>query len=187
MKRVDKTTKMAIFTERLDLIPSVEARDLDRYISDLLFTNDFYFQFGEPYSDDLLEAIDFHSTDVIYYSIFLKDTQTMVGYIGILPYGDETEYGEIEFYIFHNYRGQGFCKEAMIAYIDSFFAGFLTGVEGKQVVAETLVENEVVINLLESMGFERESIGMRVYLNDNGEINTDLTTEVRRFKLDAGT
>ena len=112
----------------------------------------------------------------------------MVGYIGILPYKNDPEYGEIEFYIFHDYRRQGLCKEAMSAYIDSFFAGSLTGVTGKQVVAETLMENEAVMKLLENMGFERESWRMRLFLIDGGKINRDDTiVGLRRYIINADT
>ena len=188
MDKAEKTTSNAIQTERLDMVPSVEPHDLDRYLSDLLSANDFYFQYGEPYSAELLEAIDFHSTDVVYYSIFLKNTQTMIGYIGILPYKNDPEYGEIEFYIFHDYRRQGFCKEAMTAYIDCFFTGSLTGVRGKQVVAETLMENEAVMKLLENTGFERESWGMRLSLIVGGKINRDDTIAgLRRYIINADT
>ncbi len=70
--KIQKITESTISTERLYILPSVDSRDLDSYISDLLLTNDFYFQYGQPYSDELLESIDFHSTGVVYYSIFLK-------------------------------------------------------------------------------------------------------------------
>ena len=188
MDKSEKAMGNTIRTERLDIIPSMEPYDLDRYLSDLLSTNDFYFQYGEPYSDELLNFIDFHSTGVIYYSIFLKNTQTMVGYIGILPHEYDPAHGEIEFYIFHDYRKQGLCKEAMTAYIDSFFTGSLTGIKGKQVAAETLMENEAVMKLLENMGFERESVGMRLSFNEGGEINRNETIiGLRRYTLDAET
>ena len=188
MDKAEKTTGNAIQTERLDMVPSVEPHDLDRYLSDLLSTNDFYFQYGEPYSDKLLNFIDFHSTGVIYYSIFLKNTQTMVGYIGILPHEYDPAQGEIEFYIFHDYRRQGLCKEAMTAYIDSFFTGSLTGVKGKQVAAETLMENEVVLKLLESFGFKRESVGLRLSFSEDGGVDHDeAIIGTRRYILNAGT
>ena len=187
LSKIGKAMKKAISTERLDLAPSVEPYDLDRFISDLLASNDVYFLLGMPYSDELLEVIDFHSSGVVYYSIFLKDTQPMVGYIGIFPYEDEPAYGEIEFYIFHDYRRQGFCTEAMTAYIDSFFSGVLTGVKGKRVAAETLSENKPVMCLLGSFGFEKESWRMRVSFNDEGEIDTDKTIGVCRYQLSAET
>lgn len=177
-----------IFTERLEMLPSVEERDLDSYTSDLMLTNDFYFQYGQPYSAELLEAIDFHSSGVIYYSLFLKDTEIMVGYVGILPYEDEPTCGEIEFYIFRDFRKQGYAKEVLIAFTDAFLTGSLTGIEGKQVIAETLIENEVVINLLETVGFERQAWGMRLTLNEDGEINHDNPVlGLRRYILNGET
>lgn len=175
MSKASKPIEARIVAERLELLPSVEERDLNSYTSDLLLTNDFYFQFGQPYSDELLESIDFHSTGVIYYSVFLKGTWTMIGYVGILLDEDDPAYGEIEFYIFRDFRRQGFCKEALTAFTDAFFTGSLTGVKGKQVIAETLTENESVIKLLENMGFEREACGMRLSLSEGGEINRDNT------------
>lgn len=185
--KTDKKMKNAIFTERLDIIPSVETRDLGHYISDLLLTNDFYFQYGEQYSDELLEAIDFHSSGVIYYSIFLKDTPTMVGYVGIFLDTGNPAYGGIEFYIFHNHRRQGFSKEVLPAFINSFFNGSLTGIKGKQVVAETLTENTTVINLLESIGFQKKSTVIRAYFNEDKELDRDKTIGLRRFTLNAET
>lgn len=164
-----------IFTERLELLPSEDERDLESFTSDLLLTDDFYFQYGVPYSDELLRAIDFHSSGVIYYSVFLKGTRTMVGYVGVLLDEDDSAYGEIEFYIFRDFRRQGFCKEALTAFTDAFFTGALTGVKGKQAIAETLTKNEAVIKLLENMGFEREAWGMRLSLSEGGEIDRDNT------------
>lgn len=188
MDKKSNPMELRMFTERLDLIPSVDERDLNNYISDLMLTNDFYFQYGQPYSAELLEAIDFHSSGVIYYSLFLKDTETMVGYVGILPYEDDPTCGELEFYIFRNYRKQGFSKEALTAFINAFFVGSLTGVRGESVEAETLSENEVVIKLLEEMGFERQAWGMRLTLNDDGEINRDNPVlGLRRYILDGET
>ena len=188
MDKASNPMELRMFTERLDLIPSVDERDLNNYISDLMLTNDFYFQYGQPYSAELLEAIDFHSSGVIYYSLFLKDTETMVGYVGILPYEDDPTCGEIEFYIFRDFRKQGYAKEALIAFTDAFLTGSLTGIEGRQVIAETLVENEVVIKLLETVGFERQAWGMRLTLNEDGEINRDNPVlGLRRYILDGET
>lgn len=188
MGKTSNSMELRIFTERLALIPSEDERDLNNYISDLMLTNDFYFQYGQPYSAELLEAIDFHSSGVIYYSLFLKNTETMVGYVGILPYEDDPTCGELEFYIFRDFRKQGYAKEALIAFTNAFLTGALTGIEGKQVIAETLVENEVVIKLLENMGFERQACGMRLTLNEDGEINHDNPVlGLRRYILNGET
>ena len=66
-------------------------------------------------------------------------------------------------------------------------SGILTGTKGKQVEAETLMENEAVINLLENMGFEREAWGMRVSLNEDGKVVHNNTIGLRRFRLNGET
>lgn len=185
MEKITKPTEVTITTERLDIIPSLEERDLENYKQDLLLTNDFYFQYGEPYSDELLAAIDFHSTDVIYYSIYLKNSSTMVGYVGILLNEDNPAHGEIEFYIFSDFRRQGICKETLTAFIAAFFDGSLTGLKGEQVEAETLSKNKATLQFFQSMGFQREAIGMRFSFTEDDEVDTKKTMMVSRFSLSA--
>lgn len=56
------------------------------------------------------------------------------------------------------------------------------------IMAETLLENEAVINLLENMGFEHESWGMQLSLTEGGEINHDnAITGLSRYRLSADT
>lgn len=175
----------AIFTERLDMIPSEDERDLDRYVADLLLTGDFYFQYGVPYSDELVNAIDFHSSGVIYYSLFLRDTQTMVGYVGLLPCESDPAYWEIEYYVFRDHRRQGYAKEALVALISRFFSGALTGTRGERVEAETHSDNDASRRLLECVGFTKEASGMRLSLSENGEIDTKRSIGLCRYRLDA--
>lgn len=181
-RKIQKLTENTISTERLYMLPSVDSRDLGSYISDLLLTNDFYFQYGQPYSDELLESIDFHSTGVVYYSIFLQDTGTMIGYMGILPHEDNPACGELEFYIFKKFRRYNFCKEALTAFIDNFFIGSLTGIKGMQVEAETLADNEISCRLLESMGFSKKSWGIRAFFDD-GKIDIEKANTLYRYEL----
>lgn len=175
----------AIFTERLDMMPSADERDLDQYVTDLLQTHDFYFQYGVPYSDELVNAIDFHSSGVIYYSLFLHDTQTMVGYVGLLPGESDPTYGEIEYYIFRDYRRQGYAKEALSTLIHRFFSGALTGTKGERVEAVTHSDNNASQRLLERLGFIKEAFGMRISLDENGEIDTKRSIGLRKYGLDA--
>ncbi len=182
--KTQKLTVSTISTERLYMLPSVDSRDLGSYISDLLLTKDFYFQYGQPYSDELLESIDFHSTGVVYYSIFLKDTGIMIGYMGILPHEDNPACGDLEFYIFKEFRRCGFCKEALTSFIDNFFIGSLTGIKGMQVEAETLSDNEISCRLLESIGFRRKSSGIRAFFDDDGELDKSKTKGLYRYDLE---
>ena len=69
-------------------------------------------------TDELLAQADFESNGVECYTIFLKDTGEMIGYVGLSPEGDEAD---IEFYIFKDYRNMGYCKEAAIRLINAYF------------------------------------------------------------------
>ncbi|MCM1223195.1 MAG: GNAT family N-acetyltransferase [Lachnospiraceae bacterium] len=180
-----KSTGATMSTERLDLIPAVNERDSEQYRQDILRTNDFYFQYGYPYSDELFAVVDFLNTDVLYYSVFLKNSPMMVGYVGLTLDEDNPTFGELEFYIFGDYRRQGICKEALTAFIAAFFDGSLTGSKGEQVEAETLSENEATLQLFKTMGFQREAIGMRFSLTEDNEVNTQRTIMVSRYSLSA--
>lgn len=164
-----------ITTERLNIIPSDEERDLQLYLDDLMKKDEFLFQFGMPYSKELFEMIDFHSAPVIYYTIFLRETGAMIGYIGLTVSEHNTECGDLEFYIFKDYRRCGYCSEAVKAFSNAFFSGELSGTKGKTVTAETLSENDAVKRMLEGLGFKRECIGIRFNFTDDGEIDKSET------------
>ena len=58
--------KKEIITRRLKLLPSVDERDRDNYIMHLKDEDIFFYQYGQNYLPELEEAIDFHSSGVIY-------------------------------------------------------------------------------------------------------------------------
>lgn len=106
-----------IVSEHLVLRKSVDERDLENYLMHIRQADEFYFQYGQPYSDELYSAINFHYSEVIYFTVFLKDTDIMVGYVGIMP---ECEFaqGEIEGYIFKEHRRKYNGTKAFMALID---------------------------------------------------------------------
>lgn len=159
-----------IITDRLILRPSDDARDLADYLSHLETANEYFIQYGEERSDWLIAAIDFHSAPVCYYTVFRKDTGAMVGYVGVTSLQEE-ETGNLEFYIFREYRRNRYAYEALTALLDRFFDGTLTGKKNHTVIAETLAENEPSIRLLETLGFEKIGIGWRSRLLENGELS----------------
>lgn len=171
-----------IITNRLILRPSDDERDLENYISHLKSADEFYIQYGQPCSDDeLIEMIDFHSSGVIYYSVFLKETGAMVGYVGILPYEREPKSGNLEFHIFKEYRRKHYCQEALNALIECFFKGELTGVYGEMIDAETMSDNEPSCKLLESLGFQKKGVGIHGCFNNDGTL--DITYGFCRYEL----
>ena len=145
-----------IITDRLILRQSNDDRDLENYLSHLKTANEFYFQYGKEYSDELYNMIDFHSSGVIYYSVYFKEQDIMVGYVGVLPYRVDNA-GEIEFYIFKEYRRNHYASEALTALMEWYLSAELNNKSAKKIVAETLTENEVSCKLLEQIGFEREA------------------------------
>lgn len=167
------------------MVPSEDERDLDKYVADLLLTRDFYFQYGVPYSDELVNAIDFHSSSVIYYSLVLRDTKTMVGYVGLPPCESDPACGEIEYYVFRDHRRQGYAKEALAALLDRFFSGALTGTPGRRAQAETHSDNDASRRLLERLGFTKEASGMRLSLDEDGRIDAKRSIGLCRYGLNA--
>ncbi len=170
-----------IVTERLVLRPSEDGRDLETYLAHLEAEDEYLIQYGMEKSDELLKMIDFHTAPVAYFTVFLKGTQTMIGYVGVMTAEGDALEGNLEFYIFKAYRRNGFCKEAVRALIQAFFSGALTGRQEESAFAETLSENEAPIRLLESLGFEKDAWGMRVNLDEQG--NFTAQHGIRRFVL----
>jgi len=155
-----------IFTERLVLCPSDDKRDLENYINHLKDEDSFFFQYGEQYSPELEELIDFHSSGVIYYSVFLRNSDTMIGYVGILPYQAEEYTGELEFYFFSEYRKKGYAMEAVKAYIQAYINGEFTGEKRNHIIAEVIAENEPAKAFLGELGFIKSAIGFAGNITD---------------------
>ena len=155
-----------IITERLVLRPSDDKRDLGNYINHLKDEDIFFFQYGEQYSPELEELIDFHSSGVIYYSVFLRNSDTMIGYVGILPYQDEEHTGELEFYFFSEYRKKGYAMEAVKAYIQAYINGEFTGKKRNHIIAEVIAENEPAKAFLGELGFIKSAIGFAGNITD---------------------
>lgn len=161
-------------TDRLVLCPSSNSRDLEEYHRHLTTEGDFFFQYGMEMTDELLAPADFESNGVECYTIFLKDTEKMIGYVGLCPEGDEAD---IEFHIFKDYRNKGYCKEAATRLINAYFDGETKLTPGIRVTASTLLENEPAKGLLRSIGFRplntvmqfneeaEESCGVNVIIN----------------------
>lgn len=148
-------------TERLFLRPICDD-DWKNYISHVIAANEIYIQYGSEPTDDLIEYIQNPTPNVIYYSVIEENGRTMIGYIGIMEYNDN-----IEFYIFKEFRRNGYAAEALYAFIKAYLDGDITGSEHWEITAETLYENTPSVQLLEKLGFQREAIGFRICENKN--------------------
>ncbi len=158
--------KMDISTDRLILAPLDPEKDQENYISHLTSQNEFFIQYGLPYSDDMiLEMIDMYSDHkLIYYSVFLKETLEMAGYVGLKLPSSHMPSGDLEYYIFKEYRKNGYGKEAVEVFCNSFFQGLFTGKQESEIVAETMTDNMASCKLLESVGFQLEEQGVKISL-----------------------
>lgn len=162
---------LRIKTKRLELRPADNGKDLNRYLADLT-PDEYLYQFGCEFDERLLEDYDFTINGVICYSIFMRDTDTMIGYAGIKPCEDNPSVGDLEYYIFKEYREQGYCQEAVRAMIESFHHGELDGTKGMSVVAEIVQGNDASAHILEKLGFVKTSVGLHVYANEEEELRS---------------
>lgn len=160
-------------TERLVLRPVTES-DWRKYISHVINDNEVYVQYGYEPEPSLIEYIQNPTPEVIYYSIFLKDTNEMVGYIGITEMNDN-----LEFYTFKEHRNNHYCSEALNVFMEMYLNGEMTGAAHESIIGETIHENEASIHVLEKAGFVKEAWGMRVNLSESNVKNFDATGILR--------
>lgn len=158
-----------IEAKRLVLRPANNREDLRRYLADI-DPDECWYQFGCEYDERLLENCDFTSKGVICHLVFLSSAAAMVGYVGIMPCEDDPSVGYLEYYIFREYRGQGYCQEAVDAILGLSFRGELNYVEGKSLIAEVVGGNDVSIHVLEKLGFVKVRDSFRLY--DTGECDS---------------
>jgi len=167
--------KKNIETERLILVPSEDDRDLAIYKAHLESCDpeEFLFQYGEERSEEFMELIDFHSAPVDYYTVLLKNSREMVGYVGLA--NPDEDGCELEFHIFGEYRRNHYAYEACTAILKEFHEGRIMPDCGRGVVADTVARNEACCALLEKLGFKKQHWGMRITLNDEGELQSGLS------------
>ena len=181
-----QTSKRAIITPRLTLLPSSDERDLAEYKAHLTNPDEFFLQYGIHLTNEILNLVDFHSSGVSYYTVFLNKTKKMIGYVGIKPHGLQGTEGELEFHIFKEHRNNGYCTEACAVLLETYFTGHLEDCDGKTAVAETMPENAATCRVLEKLGFVISASVTKVSLNESCEINPDLSYLIDKYKLPKG-
>ena len=137
-----------IVSECLVLRKSFRECDLENYYTHIS-------QAGEHYN-----VIDL-SSDVIYFTVFLKDTDTMIGYVGITPQNDLAQ-GDIEGYIFKEHRRKYNGTKAFMALIDWYLNLQTDSDEHRNICAMTTPEDEVSQEFLKHLGFTRAGNGISI-------------------------
>lgn len=128
-----------------------------RYVEHVQDPDEFYYQYCMEQTQELLSLIQDMTSGVIYYSVLLKETKEMVGYVGIASGSNE-----IEVYVFKEYRRRSYGYTVLKTFSDLYLRGTITGKEENEVIAVTLFENDPAIKLLEKAGFEKRATGFRV-------------------------
>lgn len=137
--------------------------DWSNYVLHVVNAGEFFIQYGQEPTEELLECINTMTSGVIYYSVYLKQENVMVGYVGVAP-----ETGNLEFYIFKEFRKIGIGTDAVNLLIGLWFSGRITGNREAEIEAETLSQNTAAVRLLEKLGFQKDAVGFRVTFSEKG-------------------
>lgn len=136
--------------------------DWSKYVFHIVEANEIYYQYGCEPTQSLIECIEKMTPGIAYYSVYLKAEDVMIGYVGIT-----LDTSELEFYIFREFRKNGYGTNAVNLLIKSWFSGSITGKVEAAVRAETLSENLGSIRLLEKTGFQKERAGLRMTISED--------------------
>ncbi len=164
------------YTDRL-ILREINDEEWDNYYNHVTEADEIFVQYGREPDEKLLEFIKYPTPDVIYYSIILKDTDEMVGYIGIPEYSNS-----IEYYIFTEYRRNGYAYEALTAFVDAYLDGLITPDNKDSVTAEVVFDNEASDRLLKKAGFVRLGMGCSFGWKDESKTEIEATTWYSRYE-----
>ena len=126
------------------------------YVEQVISADEIFDQYGLEPTGWLVDAIREMNPRVIYYTIFDKKLDQMVGYIGITP-----ENNNIEYYVFKEFRNRGIGTMAAKSFCGAYIDGQITGKPMNEVFAETIYENAASRKLLEKAGFLKTAFGVR--------------------------
>lgn len=156
---------MILETERLVIRNIVEGdlHNLKELVIDFNESEYWAFDGHFPTEDDkLLKVIQYFNQDKLFYSIYQKDSDAMLGYVCFHNNNGSYDLG----YCFHSkYKRKGYGKESCIALIQHHKN------EGiKEFTSGTAIDNLPSVKLLESLGFEcisREEVSF--HKDENGQ------------------
>lgn len=142
---------------------SMTDADWSNYVLHVTGAGELFMQYGCEPTEEWIACIQTMTPDVIYYAVYLNEKNVMVGYVGVTP-----ETGNLEFYIFREYRKMGIGTAAVHLFIRLWFSGGITGEWETKIEAETLSQNLASIRLLEKLGFQKEAVGLRMLSSEEG-------------------
>ena len=137
-----------INTDRLYLKPMAEG-EWTRVVDRILDADEGYIQFGCPVTREMIAEP--YTECVIYYTIMLPFTRDMIGYVEFTPSNKNVGY-----YLFEEYRHQGFAYEAVKAFMEACMRGEVTGRPVRRFYADVVDYNVPSKRLLRKLGFREE-------------------------------
>lgn len=141
--------------------------DWSNYVQHVVKADELFTQYGCEPTEELIECINTMMPNVIHYSVYLKQEDIMVGYVGVTP-----ETSNLEFYVFQEFRKMGIGTDALNLLIWLLFSGQITGDKEAKIEAETFSQNLASVRLLEKLGFQKESVGLRMILSEDASYQT---------------
>lgn len=141
--------KNTIKTNRL-IERSMDNNEWNQIVDRIFDANEAYIQFGYEQDDDLRDALaEPFFEAVVYYTFYLPFTSEVIGYVEFTPSNKN-----LGFYIFEEYRHQGFAYEGIKAFMEACQKGEVTGVSENEFLADVMDSNIPCINLLKKLGFK---------------------------------
>lgn len=171
-KAMDKARITSFETDRLvlRLMPPDEWQE---FVDHVIEADECYYTFASKKSDELLKKIRKPwYAKVIYYTIHLLGTDQMIGYVGY-----STGTGDIEYFIFKDYRRLGYAYEAVATLIDQLINGSILGRPVHEIRAWTVWDNIPSTQLLLKLGFR--VTGFRLCYDNSIGRNFSYTIETK--------
>ena len=123
----------------------------------------------EFYSRKIERIKNKENSDIFTWSIFLKDTDIVIGQITCQPnseYKTTPEIRDIGWYIDPDYQNKGYGKEASTKVVDFMF----NEVEISDIYTSAATDNKGSCGLMHNLGFEEYGTYMSTYFDENDKI-----------------
>ena len=122
----------------------------------------------KPFYEKKIESIqNQENSQKFTWSIFLKDTNTVIGQITCQPKDNEPEdIRDVGWYIDPSFQGHGYATEAAIAVLDFMF----NEVEISEIKTSAAIINPYSWKIMERLGFEHVGEYQSSYYDENNEI-----------------
>ncbi|MBB2182800.1 GNAT family N-acetyltransferase [Lachnospiraceae bacterium MD1] len=183
-------TSKILVTERLILLPGLNTRDSKPFLKMLREDGDFRMFCGVDPTEDRIQrfASYFEEKGNCLFSIYRKEvSDAFIGYVGVRY--QKNRY-EVEFYIGKDYRGNGYCIEALSLICSTSMSEGLS-MDNKKIVfdeihATTISDNIATIKTLEKCGFVKRDdvVGFNIYIDPSN--NSSFDYKIAEYVLKKG-